>query len=145
MEQKTTLKTYHMVMGADLNPRDNLYAGSCARYMVETGFLTVQAFLDSPHIVCFGLTGMKFLKPVKKGTSVCFTGYIVYTGKTSVGVYMELTEMLGGSKAAEAYLTFVHIEEATQRPTGHGKTLENIDPELLPYQKRYAALKSVRG
>lgn len=59
MEKDFQISTSHMVMGADLNPRDNLYAGSCARYMVETGFLTVQSYLASPHIVCFSLTGLE--------------------------------------------------------------------------------------
>ncbi len=131
-------------MGADLNPRDNLYAGSCARYMVETGFLTVQSYLASPHIVCFSLTGLKFLKPIHKGMSVKMTGTVVDAGRTSVGVYMEMTELLTGVRAAEGFLTFVSIAEETQRPVPHHKVFPGVSDAMAAKRRQYLALKAVR-
>lgn len=46
-----TLSTYHMIMPKDLNPRGTLFAGSCANFMIEGGFLTAEAFLGHPHMV----------------------------------------------------------------------------------------------
>ena len=78
-----TLSTYHMIMPKDLNPRGTLFAGSCANFMIEGGFLTAEAFLGHPHMVFFGMNGMKFVKSVEKGETVSVTGTVVDAGKTS--------------------------------------------------------------
>ena len=62
----------HMVLGKDLNPHDTLFAGQAASYMIECGFLAVQSFLNSGHIVCLGLDGLRFLRPVRKATPSTF-------------------------------------------------------------------------
>lgn len=76
-----TLSTYHMIMPKDLNPRGTLFAGSCANFMIEGGFLTAEAFLGHPHMVFFGMNGMKFVKSVEKGETVSVTGTVVDAGK----------------------------------------------------------------
>ena len=72
----------HMVLGKDLNPHDTLFAGQAASYMIECGFLAVQSFLNSGHIVCLGLDGLRFLRPVRKGDTIDISSTVVYAGRT---------------------------------------------------------------
>jgi acyl-CoA hydrolase len=83
-----TLETYHMIMPKDLNPRGTLFAGSCANFMIEGGFLTAEAFLGHPHMVFFGMNGMKFVKSVGKGETVSVTGTVIDAGRTSLGIFV---------------------------------------------------------
>lgn len=134
----------HMVLGRDLNPHDTLFAGQAASQMIECGFLAVQNFLQTGHIVCRSLDGMRFFRPVGKGDTTCVTGRVVYAGRTSVGAYIALTRGSDGQKAAECFVSFVHIEEESGRAVPHGRSLDGIDEEGTALQRLYLAYKEMK-
>lgn len=133
----------HMVLGRDLNPHDTLFAGQAASYMIECGFLAVQSFLRSGHIVCLGAEGLRFIRPVHKGDTVVFSSRIIYAGKTSVGAYIEMIRRSDEQKAAECFVTFVHIEEELGQPVPHGASLPELDEAGRKLNEAYLAYKGM--
>jgi acyl-CoA hydrolase len=133
-----------MVLGKDLNPHDTLFAGQASSYMIECGFLAVQIFLGTPHIVCLGLDGLRFLRPVHKGTAIQVDSTIVHAGASSVGAYIRLSLLADHSKAAECFVSFVHIDEATGRAVLHHTTLGELDEAAKQLQKAYVSYKTMR-
>ena len=133
----------HMVLGKDLNPHDTLFAGQAASYMIECGFLAVQSFLDSGHIVCLGLDGLRFLRPVRKGDTIDISSTVVYAGTTSVGAHIAMTRRSDGAMAAECFVSFVHIEEETGQALPHGVTLSALDEQGEARRRAYWAYKGM--
>lgn len=137
------ISSAHMVLSRDLNPHDTLFAGQGTSYMIECAFLAVQSFLRTPHIVCLGLDGLRFLHPVHKGDTIRVDSSIVYAGTSGVGVYITLSLLPDGPVAASCFVSFVHIEEATGRAVPHGVTLPELPDELSARQKQYLAYKEM--
>ena len=133
----------HMVLGKDLNPHDTLFAGQAASYMIECGFLAVQSFLDSGRIVCLGLDGLRFLRPVRKGDTIDISSTVVYAGMTSVGAHIAMTRRSDGAMAAECFVSFVHIEEETGQALPHGVTLSALDEQGEARRRAYLAYKGM--
>lgn len=131
----------HMVLGRDLNPHDTLFAGQAASYMIECAFLAVQAYLGTPHIVCLGLDGFRFLRPVKKGDTFTIDSAVIHTGATSVAVYITLTRGSDGEKAAECFTTFVHIDEASGHAVPHHTPFVETSEEIKVLEAQYLAYK----
>lgn len=133
----------HMVLGKDLNPHDTLFAGQAASYMIECGFLAVQSFLNSGHIVCLGLDGLRFLRPVRKGDTIDISSTVVYAGTTSVGAHIAMTRRSDGAMAAECFVSFVHIEEETGQALPHGVMLPALDEQGEERRRAYLAYKGM--
>lgn len=127
----------HMVLGKDLNPHDTLFAGQAASYMIECGFL------DSGHIVCLGLDGLRFLRPVRKGDTIDISSTVVYAGTTSVGAHIAMTRRSDGAMAAECFVSFVHIEEETGQALPHGVMLPALDEQGEERRRAYLAYKGM--
>ena len=137
------ISSAHMVLGKDLNPHDTLFAGQAASYMIECGFLAVQSFLNSGHIVCLGLDGLRFLRPVRKGDTIDISSTVVYAGTTSVGAHIAMTRRSDGAMAAECFVSFVHIEEETGQARPHGVTLPALDEQGEARRRAYWAYKGM--
>jgi len=135
----------HMVLGRDLNPHDTLFAGRASEMIIECGFMEAMDFLQTKHIVCQGLDGFRFLRPVKKGDTILITSTVVQVGKSSVGVYMAIYLAPERIKTAEGFVTFVHIDEATGHSAPHGVELGKLSQEEAKLQARYAAFRSVHS
>jgi len=135
------ISAVHMVLGKDLNPHDTLFAGQAASYMIECGFLAVQNFLQTSHIVCAGLERLSFLQPVHKNDSIRIASTIIYAGTASVGVYICMTILPVKEKAAECFVTFAHIDEASGRPLPHYVKLAALETSALERQQLYCRLK----
>ena len=111
--------------------------------MIECGFLAVQSFLDSGHIVCLGLDGLRFLRPVRKGDPIDISSTVVYAGTTSVGAHIAMTRRSDGAMAAECFVSFVLIEEETGQARPHGVTLPALDEQGEARRRAYWAYKGM--
>lgn len=134
----------HMVLQRDLNPHETLYAGQASSYMIECGFLEAMDFLGTKHIVCQGLDGLRFVRPVKKGDAIHITTSVVSLGKSSVGIHIEMYVIPERIKAADCYVTFVTINEETGRAVPHNMVMAPLSEELAKHKERYEALRSVK-
>jgi len=141
MEKRTGqdrhVSSARMVLGDDLNHHDTLFAGKASLYIVECGFLAVQDFLQTNHIVCLGLDGFRFLRSVHKGTMIDLKSTIVHAGTSSVGVYVEMDTFPDRKLAAEGFLSFVHINEADGSAVPHHVTLAAADETTAALRSRY--------
>jgi acyl-CoA hydrolase len=136
-------KTFHydrLVKSEDLNHHNTLFAGRCAEWFVEAGFIAVASFLPASHIVCLKIHGLEFTKPLKSGDIACFQSKIVFAGRTSLIVYVNLSDSNENSPILEGFITFVYIDD-DGRAKPHGLKLELLDPEDIVLNQRAAALR----
>lgn len=119
--------TNHLVKSEDLNHHGTLFAGRCAEWTVEMGFIAVAHELSPTRIVCLNLHGIEFKHPIKAGHIVTFTGQIVRTGRSTITVFVEMRD--GRDKAivaARGFISFCYVDEQT-RSMPHGLVFEAKD------------------
>jgi len=135
----------HMVLGRDLNPHDTLFAGRASEMIIECGFMEAMDYLQTKHIVCQGLDGFRFLRPVNKGDTIQLTSTVVQLGRSSLGVYLAIYLAPEKIKTAEGFVTFVQIDEATGHSVPHGFELGQLSGAELQLQARYNAFRGVHA
>jgi len=121
--------SFRLVKGEDLNHHGTLFAGRCAEWFVESGFVAVAAFLNTKNIVCLKIHGMEFLYPIHSGDVLAFDSRVVRAGKTSLSVYIKVYEQKKVDDIfSEGFITFCHVDDRT-RPIPHNITLVADTPE----------------
>jgi acyl-CoA hydrolase len=129
-----------LVKSEDLNHHRTLFAGRCAEWFVEAGFIAVASVLPAGNIVCLKIHGLTFTKPLQSGDIACFESKIVYTGSSSIKVYVVLHENDLDAPIVEGFITFVHVDDAGQTKP-HGLILELKSPEDVTLNERAARLR----
>jgi len=125
--------THHLVKGEDLNHHGTLFAGRGAEWFVEAGFIAATSISTPENTVCLNIHGMVFTRPVRKGSIVRYDSKIVYTGRTSIVVYVKVTQ--NELFIVDGFLTFINVN-ADGKPNPHGVTVEPVTPEdLALYEK----------
>lgn len=117
-----------LVKSEDLNHHRTLFAGRCAEWFVEAGFIAAASALPASNIVCLQIHGLTFTQPIHSGDIACFSSKIIHVGRTSLKVYVDLTRQGSADTILEGFITFVHIGESG-KPEPHGLTLEISSPE----------------
>jgi acyl-CoA hydrolase len=110
--------TMRLVKSEDLNHHGTLFAGRTAEWFVESGFIAAASLLDPREVVCLNIHGMFFTKPARSGDVLKFTSKIVYTGKTSITVYVHVDRNGSQKPMVDGFVTFIHVNSET-RPTPH--------------------------
>lgn len=111
--------SYRMVKSEDLNHHGTLYAGRCAEWIVESGFIAAASLLDPHHIVCLKIYGLEFLHPIHCGDCICFNSRVVFAGRSSLIVYVS-TGLEGKEDKVvnDGYIKFIHVDDDT-KPKPH--------------------------
>jgi len=117
-----------LVKSEDLNHHQTLFAGRCSEWFVEAGFIAVASVLPASNIVCVKIHGLTFTSPLKSGDIACFESKIVYTGRTSVIVYVAIKDQKNRSTLVRGFITFVHVNQ-NGKSLPHGLSLELTNPE----------------
>lgn len=138
---ETSLTTYHLVRGMDLNHHGTLFAGKAALLFVESGFIVSSLTLDTKEIVCLRIHGMLFKHPVQSGDTIGLTSQIIYGGTSSVGVYVKVFVQSSKQFVVDGFLTFVKADEQTHKSIPHGVSIELDNDESRELQKRYLGEK----
>jgi len=112
------LVTMRLVKSEDLNHHGTLFAGRTAEWFVESGFIAAASLLNPREVVCLNIHGMFFTKPARSGDVLKFTSKIVYTGKTSITVYVNVDNNGSQKPMVDGFVTFIHVNSET-RPTPH--------------------------
>ena len=129
-----------LVKSEDLNHHGTLFAGRCAEWFVEAGFIAVASVLPAQNIVCLKIHGLQFSYPLRLGQVAQFTSKVVYAGKTSIKVYVELTPIDEQSIAVSGFITFVYIDK-DGKPKPHDLILELSNENDLMLNKIAGGLK----
>lgn len=125
------IKTFHydrLVKSEDLNHHRTLFAGRCAEWFVEAGFIAVASVLPASSIVCLKIHGLSFTQPMLSGDIASFESRIVYTGKSSMRVYVALHNQECDHMIVEGFITFIHVDEEG-KPLPHGLTLKLVSDQ----------------
>jgi acyl-CoA hydrolase len=117
------LTLHHFVKGEDLNHHGTLYAGRGVEWMVEAGLIASCEATKSSDIVCMRINSLLFKKPVPKGSLVNYTANVVFTGRTSLTVFVDVNNSITGDAIVNGFFTYVYIGE-DGRPAPHGITIE---------------------
>jgi acyl-CoA hydrolase len=134
-----TFRYDRLIKSEDLNHHRTLFAGRCAEWFVEAGFIAVASVLPAGNIVCLKVHGMTFSAPLHPGDIACFESRIVKVGHTSVAVYVKLHTLKELDPVVSGFITFVHVnEEGKSIP--HGLTLDLETEEDHNLHKQAEAL-----
>ncbi len=129
-----------LVKSEDLNHHSTLFAGRCAEWFVEAGFIAVASLLPAHNVVCLKIHGLLFKEPLKSGDIARFESKIVFTGRSSLIVFVSLSDSKQEDPILEGFITFVFIDD-DGRAQPHGLTIELTDPEDIALNQRAAALR----
>ena len=124
-----------LVKSEDLNHHSTLFAGRCSEWFVEAGFIAVASVLPAGNIVCLKIHGLTFTRPISSGDIACFESKIVYTGRSSVKVYVALKHRNENEPIVKGFITFVHVNKAG-KAVPHRLTLEISDPEDIELNRQ---------
>ncbi|MBE0411619.1 MAG: acyl-CoA thioesterase [Anaerolineales bacterium] len=135
-----TFRYDRLVKSEDLNHHRTLFAGRCAEWFVEAGFIAIASMLPASSIVCLKIHGLSFTQPLKSGDIACFESKVVYTGNSSLRVYVTLHNNNKEDLIVEGFITFVHVnDDGHAQP--HGIKLELSDPHDIELNQRAAELR----
>ncbi len=115
----TKVISHRLVKNEDLNHHRTLFAGRCAEWVVESGFIALANYLDPHNIVCLKMHGLEFLHPIHAGDVLRFESMLVLARRSTVDVFVRVhlqknSEMI----FCEGFLTFCHVDE-NARPVPH--------------------------
>ncbi|HVN55540.1 MAG TPA: hotdog domain-containing protein [Anaerolineaceae bacterium] len=112
-----TFTNYHLVKSEDLNHHGTLYAGRCAEWFVESGFIAAASLTRPENIVCLKIHGMTFARVVHLGDVACFLSRIVLTGRTRLVANVQMS--VGDEGVINGFITFIHVD-LEGKPLPHG-------------------------
>jgi acyl-CoA hydrolase len=136
-----TVVTTRLVKSEDLNHHGTLFAGRTAEWFVESGFIAATSLLNPQNVVCLNIHGMFFTKPARSGDILKFSSSVVYTGKSSLTVYVHVEKRGTQCPLVDGFVTFIHVDENT-RPAPHYLVIEPVSDE----EKRlYDTAKNLRS
>jgi acyl-CoA hydrolase len=117
MEKKiispVSMVTMRLVKSEDLNHHGTLFAGRTAEWFVESGFIAAAALLNPQSVVCLKIHGMFFSQPARSGEVLKFSSKLVYTGKSSLTVYVNVVKGNIEKPLVNGFVTFIHVDEHT--------------------------------
>jgi acyl-CoA hydrolase len=129
----STYITHHLVKSEDLNHHGSLYAGRCAEWFVESGFIAAAALTRPQNIVCLQIHGMHFTRPIRLGEVVCFESQVVLTGRSRIVTYIRLKSK--EEYMLEGFITFVNVDPEGN-PLPHDVTIEpHSDEEKALFER----------
>jgi acyl-CoA hydrolase len=138
--QPKTFRYDRLVKSEDLNHHRTLFAGRCAEWFVEAGFIAVASVLPASNIVCLKIHGLSFTQPLRSGDIACFSSKIVFTGRSSLKVYVTLQQNAEYVPIVEGFITFVYVNDDGQAQP-HGLSLDLTTPEEFALNERAEELR----
>lgn len=135
-----TFKSNRLVKSEDLNHHRTLYAGRCAEWFVEAGFIAAASVLPPDEIVCLKIHGLEFRQPMRSGEIARLESKIVRVGRTSLIVYVTLSAARQDKPLVQGFITFVHVDEHG-RSQPHSLNLTLTDPEDIRLNEQAGKLR----
>lgn len=139
MEVKT-FQYDRLVKSEDLNHHRTLFAGRCAEWFVEAGFIAAASVLPANNIVCLKIHGLAFTYPLQSGDIACFTSKIIHTGRTSLKVHVAIARMHEQENILNGFITFVYVDDQGHSQP-HGLSLNITRPEDIALNQQAKSLR----
>lgn len=135
--RESRVEMTELVMPNDTNPLGNLMGGNLMRWMDVAGSICASRHCGA-HVVTASVDHLSFQRPIKLGHIVVIRATVTRTFNTSLEVYLEVET---GSPvqtkrhiANHAYMTFVALDEDTQRPKPVPPVIPETDDEKALYE-----------
>ncbi len=126
-----------MILPNMTNHYGTLFAGNTVSLMVRAAFLTATRF-SGQAVVLAGTEQIDCLAPIKEGSMIELTGMIVYTGKTSITVRVDLfsedVNYKNRKHAGLGYFNLVAIDELG-RPNSTASYEPSTESERQEWKK----------
>ena len=84
---------------------------------------------------------MFFTKPARSGDVLRFSSSIVYTGRTSLTVYVHVEKKGEEKPLVDGFVTFIHVDENT-RPSPHFLVIEPVSEKEKRLYETAMSLRS---
>lgn len=115
--QETETQSRKLVMPDCINSGGTLFGGTMMAWIDKVAAMTAQRHANS-HVVTASIDQLTFLEPVFLGDHVILKGRVVYVGKSSMEIRVDVWKenpILGTrAKCTQAFLTFVALDETAQ-------------------------------
>ncbi len=128
--------SHRLVKNEDLNHHKTLFAGRCAEWVVEAGFIALAEKLDPHNIVCLKMHGLEFLRPIKGGDVLRIESMIVLARRSTVDCFVRVQLQKDHDLVfCEGFLTFCYVDE-NARPMAHNLIVTAETPEEVALQEK---------
>jgi len=104
------IQSIRYVKSENLNHHGTLFAGTIAEWLFEAAFFTATTLLKPKNLLFLKINEMTCHKVVYPGGIVHYKSKLVYTGKTSLTIYICATEQEANATIAEGFVTYVHVD-----------------------------------
>lgn len=136
IEESKTVMT-ELIMPNDTNPLGNLMGGYLMRWMDICGAICSAKHAET-HVVTASVDNVSFRSPIKLGEVITLNACVTRAFNTSIEVYVEVyANSMDGSGARmcnHAYLTFVALNQKTQKPQKVAPVLPVTPEEVRLYE-----------
>lgn len=126
-----------MIMPNDTNPLGNLMGGNLMRWMDIAGGICALKHCGA-YVVTASVDHVSFQSPIKLGDVIKLTACVTRAFNTSIEVYIEVetTDSLGQQPhfTNSAYMTFVALDERSQRPKQVPPVIPETDEQIRLYE-----------
>ena len=126
-----------LVMPNDTNPLGNLMGGNLMRWMDVAGSICGARHCGA-HVVTASVDHLSFKRPIKLGHVVVIHAWVTRTFNTSLEIFIEVRTgspiQSQRNVANRAYMTFVALDEDTQRPKPVPEIIPETDEEKALYE-----------
>lgn len=122
-----------LVLPPHTNHYGNIFGGTLVSFMDITGGLAAMLFCNE-EVVTASIEALDFKTPIRQGDIIQQKGRVIYTGKTSMVVSVEVhrVEKITGNRdfCCEGYFVYVAIDEkGNPKPVPLLKVLTDADKE----------------
>ncbi len=133
-ESKTVMTD--LVLPPDTNYHGTIFGGNVMAYVDKVASITAMRH-SRAMVVTASSDSLDFISPIRTGEAICLEGFITYTRKTSMEVYVkvEAENLLTGEKrlTATSYLTFVALDNEG-KPTSVPPVIPESEEERWHYE-----------
>lgn len=131
---------------SDVNFGGNVHGGAVMKWIDQTAFTCARTWAES-YCVTVYVGGIRFLKPIKIGQVVKIKASVIYTGKSSihiaVDVYSKKFEEKKFSKTTHCVIVFVAVDESGKpREVTKWKPYSDMEKKMETYARKLTELRN---
>ena len=146
---ESIVETSQLVLPGDTNLLGNLLGGQTMHWIDITAALTASRH-SNKKVATVSIDKINFKKPIAQGEMVCLKSQLVWVGRTSMIIDVDVfaEDLISGRrrKTTEARLTFVALDENTRPCEVPGIEFENDEQKMLFDEiQKQVDLKKIQG
>jgi len=133
---ESAVENSNLVLPSHANALGTIFGGTIMSWIDVTAAICAQRHSGSICVTA-SVDTLNFLSPVKVGDAVTLKARVVYTGRTSMMIFVDVSAQRVGEsgcrKCVDAYLTFVAIDQSGN-PKEVPELLVSTDAEKKEYE-----------